>query len=151
MLTFSFSSSFIFKVLFLLSVWLRGLMDASKGSYCSDSIKPQSTGYCVTFPGMPTLLSVITQSCHHSALCSMQMIVAGPSISVGKGCEESVLQCLYKTEDWAISWQEHLRVEIAQQTLGHSKRAQSTWMEGNQCLTYTAIHFHTVLYFLTAF
>lgn len=145
MLTFSFSSSFIFKVLFLLSRWLRALWTHQRGSDCGDSIKPPTAEYCVTFAGMPTLLSVITQSCHRGALRGMQMIVAGPRISAGKGCEKSLLQCLHKTEDWTIPWQEHPHVEMwKQQTLWHSKRARSAWLEGNPYLICTVIHFNTL-------
>lgn len=51
MLTFSFSSSFIFKGALPPASLAMCLMEASKGSDCWDSIKPLTAEYCVTFRG----------------------------------------------------------------------------------------------------
>lgn len=51
MLTFSFSSSFIFKGALPPASLAMCLMEASKGSDCWDSIKPLTAEYCVTFQG----------------------------------------------------------------------------------------------------
>lgn len=152
MLTFSFPSSFILKVLFLLSCWLRALWKHQRDLIAEIPLNLRLQNIVSLFPGMPTLLSVISQRCHRSTLCSMQMIVAGPRISVGKGCEKSVLQCLHKTGDWSLPWQEHPHVEISKwRAIWQSKRAHSTQLEGNQCLIWTAISFHTLFCILNSF
>lgn len=152
MLTFSFSSSFILKLLFLLSCWLRAFWKHQRDLIAEIPLNLRLQNIVSLFPGMPTLLSVISQRCHCSTLCSMQMIVAGPRISVGKGCEKSVLQCLHKTGDWSLPWQEHPHLEISKwRAMWQSKRAHSAQLEGNQCLIWTAIPFHTLFCILNSF
>lgn len=151
MLTFSFSSSFIFKALSLLSRWLRALWMRRRDLIAGIPLNLRLQNTVSLSQECQLSLSVITQSCHRRALCSMQMIVAGPRISVGKGCEKSVLQCLYKTEDWSIAWQEHPHVEIRkQQTLWHSKRAQCTWKAISAWFAVPFISTHYFFLFLTA-
>lgn len=72
MLTFSFSSSFIFKALFLQCQQRWASRMHHEGSDCWESIKASTAEHCVAFQGMPAPLSVITGNCHRGAVRWMQ-------------------------------------------------------------------------------